>query len=122
MKKGWVIFVIILFILLCIYYNSKKEGDISSIKYDALNIIMDAETQHILGALDDENYNVTCYYIYGYENGMYSNAANYVGSVLYKENGESIIWLSDGNYLIQGTSDSITIKKSNETATTTCNR
>ena len=86
---------------------------------DAKYMLMHGEVQ-IQENILDENSNVTCLQIYGYE-GKYKNSGNYIDSVDLLSN-EPYIELSDGKYYVRGTMNDLKIIESNLTASTTCNR
>lgn len=121
-KRKPIIFILIAFVLVILYLVIATLNNNKLNKNDMLNdaklMITLAKAQNLLD--ETEGKGNDCLYIYGYD-GAYSNSGNYIGSIdLTLEN--PYIWLSDGNYFVRGTTDDLTIMKSNLAATTNCNK
>lgn len=113
--------LILLIISYFIYLLNKDEINKNWIKLDANSIIYNVKSQYRLDKLNNEEAN--CYYIHGLnpEDYKYYNAGNYIGSV-YIDEDKIEIWLSDGNYILEGTEDNLEIYKSSLSATQNCNQ
>lgn len=112
-----VIFSILFLSIIGSIINAKQKANKMGIENDKDNMLYDAETMLLSSVLQKDG-ETTCLYIYGYD-GLYKNSGNYRGSIDISED-EEYIWLSDGNYLVKGTYDNLTIIESNLEATTNC--
>lgn len=97
--------------------GAKQKANEMSVENDKNAMLNDAETM-LLSAVLQKDGKTKCLYIYGYDS-SYKNSGNYRGSIDISGE-EEYIWLSDGNYLVKGTYDNLTIIESNLEATTNC--
>lgn len=121
-----IVVAIILIIPLSIYIrNSIENTNKQMMLADAYTYISNAKIQYEEDNLDNIINNVPyidkCYYIYARNDGLYKNSGNYIGSILVNNN-KAEIWLSDGNYIVTGTTSNLTIIESKLTATKNCNK
>ena len=112
------IILVIIYILFASISSGKNNLEKEYMLNDAKHMLLNGEIQIEQNKID-ENSNITCLQIYGYDSN-YKNSGNYVGSVNLS-NDEPYIELSDGKYLVRGTMNNLKIIESNLTATTTCN-
>ena len=97
--------------------EAKQKANKMSVENGKNAMLNDAEAM-LLSAVLQKDGKTKCLYIYGYES-SYENSGNYRGSIDISGD-EDYIWLSDGNYLVKGTYDNLTIIESNLEATTNC--
>lgn len=121
-----IVIAIILIIPLSTYIcNSIENTNKQMMLADAHTYISNAKIQYEEDNLDNIINNMPymdkCYYIYARNDGLYKNSGNYIGSILVNNN-KAEIWLSDGKYMVTGTTNNLTIIESKLTATKTCNR